>query len=64
MTEPEFDYDVFISYSHKDADWVRNWPLPVQQTWQETPDPLPDWVPGGYAKTPHPAQVRRDFFIG
>jgi hypothetical protein len=23
-----FDYDVFISYSHRDREWVRNWLLP------------------------------------
>lgn len=23
-----FDYDVFISYSHRDSEWVRNWLLP------------------------------------
>ena len=31
------------------VDYLRLWPLPVEQPWQETPDPLPDWVPGGYA---------------
>ena len=25
---PTFTYDVFISYSHRDADWVRSWLLP------------------------------------
>jgi len=49
VTEADFDYDVLISYSHQDADWVRDWSLPVEQPWQETPDPLPDWLPGGYA---------------
>lgn len=26
--DTEFTYDVFISYSHKDGDWVRDWLLP------------------------------------
>ena len=31
------------------VDYIRLWPLPVEQPWQETLDPLPDWLPGGYA---------------
>ena len=27
-TPPEFPYDVFISYSHADQDWVWNWLIP------------------------------------
>src|SRR5512136_2482598 len=26
--EPNYIYDVFISYSHADQEWVRNWLLP------------------------------------
>ena len=51
MTETKFDYDVFISYSHKVAEWLRLWPLPVEQPWQETPDPLPNPWPGRIAGT-------------
>src|SRR6266508_759142 len=29
MSETEFPYDVFISYSHKDEEWVRNILLPT-----------------------------------
>jgi hypothetical protein len=29
LTAPYFQYDVFISYSHKDQDWVRNTLLPT-----------------------------------
>ncbi len=29
MTKAKFDYDVFISYSHKDEDWVRKKLLPT-----------------------------------
>lgn len=28
MSGSDFQYDVFISYSHKDTDWVRGWLLP------------------------------------
>ena len=28
MTKAQFEYDVFISYSHRDQDWVREWLLP------------------------------------
>ena len=28
MTSAEFNYDVFISYSHRDETWVRDWLLP------------------------------------
>ena len=29
---------------------IKVWPLPVEQPWRETPDPLPDPWPGWYAK--------------
>jgi hypothetical protein len=29
MADKEFKYDVFISYSHKDEEWVRNILLPT-----------------------------------
>jgi hypothetical protein len=28
---PEYSYDVFISYSHRDEEWVREWLLPRLQ---------------------------------
>lgn len=28
MTADDYTYDVFISYSHKDSQWVKNWLLP------------------------------------
>jgi hypothetical protein len=31
------------------VDYIRSWPLPVVQPWQETPDPFPEGLPGGYA---------------
>jgi len=32
------------------VDYIKLWPLPVEQPWQETPDPLPDPWPGTYAR--------------
>jgi len=32
------------------VDYIRLWPLPVKQPWQETPDPLPEDMRGD--KTP------------
>jgi len=31
------------------VDYIKLWP--VEQPWQETPDPLPDWLLGGYAES-------------
>ena len=31
------------------VDYIKLWPLPVEQPWQETPDPLPDPWPDRYA---------------
>ena len=28
MTLDEYDYDAFVSYSHRDREWVRGWLLP------------------------------------
>lgn len=32
------------------VDYIKLWPLPVEGPWQQTPDPLPGWLPGGYAR--------------
>jgi len=39
------------------VDYIRLWPLPPEQPWQETPDPMPVPGPGWYAK-----RVRAIFF--
>ena len=31
------------------VDYIRLWPLPPEQPWQETPDPTPEPIPGWYA---------------
>jgi len=32
------------------VDYIKLWPLPVEQPWLETPDPSTDPWPGGYAR--------------
>jgi hypothetical protein len=32
------------------VDYIKLWLLPVEQPWQETPDPLPEGLPGAYAR--------------
>ena len=47
---PDYPSDIHaVALACPGVDYMRLWPLPVEQPWQETPDPLPDWVPGGYA---------------
>jgi hypothetical protein len=31
------------------VDYLKLWPLPPEQPWQETPDPMPEPAPGWYA---------------
>jgi hypothetical protein len=44
----------FVALGCPGVDYIRLWPLPVEQPWQETPDPLPDLWPGSYAMKPMP----------
>jgi hypothetical protein len=38
------------------VDYVRLWPLPVERPWQEMPDPMPEPMPGWYARRPDPVR--------
>ena len=52
LKDCDLDYHIpirSIALACPGLDYMRLWPLPVEQPWQETPDPLPDPWPDRYA---------------